>query len=202
MFICKRCGLANFEEYPTDRGNGMLSTEIKVELLDERAKLPEYASLLSAGMDAFACLFYGDPGDGNNLFLARDEIVIPPGETALVCLGFRVELQEGWFLDVRPRSGISLNTPLRIANAPGTIDTDYKGVVHAIVYNSSQPELVLSDEIYHCGDKHNKHGSYVIRTGDKICQLVPQKHYKAAIVEGKVNQNERNRGGGMGSSGI
>lgn len=171
---------------------------IIIQKIDARARLPEYATPKDAGMDAFACLYNGNPEDGAK---PVDEIFIHPGETKLVCLGFRVGLPDGWFLDIRPRSGISLNTPLRIANAPGTVDTDYKGIMFAVVHNSS-PATMLNPQTYRCNGKHNSPGVYSIMTGDKICQLVPQRRYKAEVIEGDIYSIGGDRGGGLGHSGI
>ncbi|MDD4403129.1 MAG: aminotransferase [Desulfitobacteriaceae bacterium] len=172
----------------------MLDLSIVIQKIDKRAKLPEYATPKDAGMDVFACPYDGNPEDSGKTV---DEVLIFPGETKLICLGFRVGLPDGWFLDVRPRSGISLNTPLRIANAPGTIDTDYKGIMFALIHNSS-PTTMSEPPVFRCNEKHNYPGIYSIKTGDKICQLVPQKHYKAEIIEGNVYSVGGDRGGGIG----
>ena len=188
--VCEKCGAERYSRIIED----VADLSIVIQRTDERAKLPEYATPRDAGMDAFACLYDGNPEDGGK---PVDEILIFPGETKLVCLGFRVGLPDGWFLDVRPRSGISLNTPLRIANAPGTIDTDYKGIMFALIHNSS-PVTIPDPQLFRCNEKHNTPGIYSIRTGDKICQLVPQRRYKAKIIEGDVYSVGGDRGGGIG----
>jgi dUTP pyrophosphatase len=175
--------------------------QIVVELIDPRAKMPAYASIGDAGMDACACLF----DDGKPV----DEILLFPGETKLICLGFKVGLPDGWYLAAVPRSGISWHTPLRIANSPGTIDTHFKGVLHAVVHNSSPASPDADNDsdkyfynIYNCDQKGNKPGIYRIRTGDRIVQLIPKKLFKAVLTTGKADLVGLNRGGGFGHTGV
>ena len=92
--------------------NGIIdSTEITnlisvpIEKENNNIKTPTYAHITDAGMDVYA----------------NEEYVIPPGETVLIPTGFKVAIPEDYELQVRPRSGLSLKTKLRIANAPGTI---------------------------------------------------------------------------------
>lgn len=173
--------------------------ELIVDLIDDRARIPEYSDADGdAGLDAFACLYDGNPLNGGKPI---DSVILLPGETKLICLGFRVGIPRGWFLDIRPRSGISLNTPLRIVNSPGTIDGNYKGVVQAIVSNLSPLEYT-NEGPYSVSEKGNKRGMYIIRTGDKICQLVPQRRNKAKLVLGNADSIGSDRGGGFGHSGV
>lgn len=170
--------------------------EMIVELVDSRAKMPEYCDPEDAGMDVSACPL---DEEGNPVEFVR----IEPGETKLISLGFKVGLPEGWYLSIVPRSGISLKTPLRIANAPGTIDTNYKGIVKIIVTNTSvlgpfdpNPTLNANEE------KLNRPGTYVINAGDKIAQMIPMRRYRAKIVPGKAEDIGTDRGGGFGHSGV
>ncbi len=89
--------------------------------LEEGAALPAQASLHAAGYD----------------LCAAEDAVIEPGRTALVSTGIKLAMPPGLEAQVRPRSGLSLRTDLRISNAPGTIDADYRGLVSVICENTA-----------------------------------------------------------------
>lgn len=191
--------LAEWDVHKHTRPVRKQDLDLIIELLDTRARMPEYSDPEDAGLDAFACLYDGDPLNGGKPI---EEVYLYPGETKLICLGFRVGIPEGWFLDVRPRSGISLNTPLRVVNTPGTIDTNYKGAVQVILQNTSQKDPANNFIMYSISMKGNKEGTYVINNGDKICQLVPQRRYKANLISGYASGVGNDRGGGFGHSGV
>ena len=91
---------------------------------------------------------------------------------------------EGYEIQVRPRSGLSYKTPLRIVNSPGTIDAGYRDEIGVIMQNTSQTE------------------SYEIKSGDRIAQLVLQKLPTISWVQvDNVLAIGQDRGGGFGSSG-
>ena len=96
-------------------------TEIYIEKCREDAKLPSYAHDGDAGMDLYAA----------------EDVIIEPGKSALVPVGIKMAIPYGYEVQIRPRSGVSLKTPLRIPNAPGTIDCGYRDEVNVIVYNDS-----------------------------------------------------------------
>lgn len=75
------------------------------------------------------------------------------GERALFPTGFAFAIPEGYEGQIRPRSGLALNHGIAVLNAPGTIDADYRGEVHVLLYNSSL-------------------GDYIVNRGDRIAQLV------------------------------
>lgn len=83
--------------------------------------LPAYATSGSAGMDLHAAL--------------EMPLVLSPGERALVPTGISIALPAGYEAQVRPRSGLALRHGLSMVNAPGTIDSDYRGVIGAILVN-------------------------------------------------------------------
>lgn len=95
--------------------------KIKIKQLSPDAVLPKYATEGSAGFD----------------LSAAEDMVIRAGETVLVKTGLSVEIPVGFEMQVRPRSGTSLKTSLRVANSPGTIDSDYRGEVCVIMTNAS-----------------------------------------------------------------
>lgn len=175
----------------------LIDINLIIEPLDDRFRMPVYSDPEDAGLDVYACLFDGIPEEGGK---PVDSVLISAQETKLVCVGFKAGLPRGYFLDVRPRSGISLNTPLRIANAPGTIDTNFKNAVHVLISNTSLYDTYLPP--WTCGEKGNRQGSYIIRTGDKIGQLVPHKRIAASISIGNVLDVGSDRGGGFGHTGV
>ncbi len=89
---------------------------------------------LSLEPGAKAPLRASEDASGYDLF-AHHDAVIEPGETALISTGVRLAIPEGYEAQVRPRSGLSLRTKLRVANSPGTIDADYRGLVSIICEN-------------------------------------------------------------------
>lgn len=165
--------------------------EIPIELCRENAKFPAYACAGDAGLDVYA----------------TEDISINPGETKLLPLGIKVALPLGYELQVRPRSGMSLKTKLRIANSPGTIDSGYKDEIGVIVENIDNP---IRDITYHFTDDRQividsiLHGSnYVIDKGQKFAQLVLSEVSTAAFYEvsSVKKEGEPDRGGGFGHSG-
>lgn len=111
------------------------------------------------------------------------ELILQPGETALIPSGFSIELPEGYEAQVRPRSGLAITHQVGILNAPGTIDTDYRGEVKIILTNfGKQP--------------------FTIRRGDRIAQMVVNRYVRAEWEEaGELTQSKRG-GGGFGHTGV
>lgn len=95
---------------------------IKISIVaGKKIRLPEYMTPGAAGMDLFC---------PENVFIKGfTKMVIP--------MGFKVKIPPGYELQIRPRGGMSLKTPIHIANSPGTIDSDYRGEVGVIVHNIS-----------------------------------------------------------------
>lgn len=107
----------------------MRTVKVGFKPLDDDAKQPFYAHRGDAGMDVYAASDY----------------VILPGETVLISTDFAVQLPEGYELQVRPRSGLSLKTNLTISNSPGTIDSGYRDEIKIIMRNNSQMFLALAE---------------------------------------------------------
>lgn len=144
--------------------------EVFVEFLhkDEKSKLPAYAHLTDAGADVFV----------NN-----DITVVPGCMGFIVPTGMKMAIPVGWQLSVRPRSGLSHKTLIRVSNAPGTIDSDYRDEVGIIIDNFDG-------------------APFIVKNGDRLAQLVLEKVYKAKYTEVPSVANIGNdRGGGYGSSG-
>lgn len=122
-------------------------------------------------------------GDAGFDVRANESGIIKPGEIRLVHTGIYLEIQPGYEVQVRPRSGLALKQGVTVCNTPGTIDANYKGECCVILINH--------------GDK-----DFSFACGDRIAQFVVQKVPCVELVE--VNElSESDRGsGGFGSSGV
>ena len=160
---------------------------IPIEYCREDAKMPTYAHLTDAGMD---------------IYLTED-IVIHPGETKLIPTGIKVALPLGYELQVRPKSGRSLKSKLRIANTPGTIDAGYRDEI-CIIADNIDP-VIRSADLDEEGRLTNiLWGSDIILDkGEKIAQLVLSEVPKAVFyeVESVAAIENDGRKGGFGSTG-
>jgi len=144
-----------------------MSVEIKI-INQSKNPLPSYETMGSAGMDLRANV--------------NESVIIKPFERIAIPTGLYIELPTGYEAQIRPRSGLSLNTGLSIPNSPGTIDSDYRGEIKVIVGNFSSQNIE-------------------IKNGDRIAQMVIAKYERA---EWKITQklDETERGsGGFGSTG-
>ncbi|MCX7842978.1 MAG: dUTP diphosphatase [Clostridia bacterium] len=161
--------------------------EVQVEICREGAVLPKYARTGDAGMDVSAA----------------EEVLIRPGETVIIPTGLKLAIPEGYEIQVRPRSGLSFNTPLRITNSPGTIDSGYRDELGIIMSNSSESCCCNPQIIFGIDSKCNEKGTYRIRKGDRIAQivLVEVPRMKLRLVE-SVKDIGVDRGGGFGSTGV
>jgi dUTP pyrophosphatase len=131
--------------------------------------LPDYASALAAGADLRAAV--------------AGELSLEPGGRAAVPTGLAVAIPAGFEGQVRPRSGLALRHGVTVANAPGTIDADYRGEVMVILVN-------LGDE------------PYAIRRGERIAQLVVTPVARAGFIEAEDLPATARGGGGFGSTGV
>lgn len=93
--------------------------------------LPEYKTVMSAGMDLRAEL--------------SEEIIIKPLERKLIPTGLFIELPEGYEAQIRPRSGLALKEGITVLNTPGTIDADYRGEIGVILANISNNMVAVKD---------------------------------------------------------
>ncbi|MDX2082746.1 MAG: dUTP diphosphatase [Rickettsiales bacterium] len=145
-------------------------TKLKIKRLENNKDLPlpKYETSGSAGMDLLAAI--------------EEPIVIKSGEIKLVKTGIAIALAKGFEAQVRPRSGLALKNGITVLNSPGTIDSDYRGEVCAILINHSQVD-------------------FTITRGMRIAQMVIAKH-EQALIEEVIDLDETARGaGGFGSTG-
>ena len=167
-------------------------TNIKVKKLHKDAIIPKRAHASDAGFDLYAL----------------EDTIVEPGKTALIKTGLAFELPEGYEMQIRPRSGITLKTKLRVQL--GTIDCGYVGEVGVIVdniryrnprYNTSDKTLIDGSVLVgHSGIVSA--GSYLIRKGDRICQAVIQRLPDVELVEVEELGDSERGAGGFGSTGV
>ena len=144
------------------------SPGVKIKKLRPEARLPAYMTPGAAGADLYAAVV--------------EAVRIAPGERSVIPIGIALEIPDGFEGQVRPRSGLAVRDGLTILNAPGTIDSDYRGELNVIVVNLGQKECW-------------------VRTGDRIAQLVIAPVVRAELrwVE---DLGETDRGaGGFGHTG-
>ena len=103
---------------------------IPIILLDG-AEIPSYGSDLAAGADVRAYL--------------KQDVVIQPGESALIPTGIKVEIPEGFEIQVRPRSGLAYKNKVTVLNTPGTIDADYRGEIGVILINHGKEPFTVTN---------------------------------------------------------
>lgn len=164
---------------------------LQFQKIHPNAVIPTYAHDSDAGMDIYAV----------------EDVKIKPGETVLIHTGLKAQIPEGFELQVRPRSGMSLKTKLRIANAPGTIDAGYRDEICVIAENTDighwkesshvsgyAPKVEYKTETFVKGD------DIIIHKGDRIAQFVFSLLTKIKVEEVEEISDEGNRGGGFGST--
>lgn len=128
--------------------------------------LPHYTTDGAAGMD----------------IVSAEDVTIKPGERHAVATGLAMAIPQGFEIQVRPRSGLALKNGVSVPNAPGTIDSDYRGELKAILIN---------------------HGTepFVIQRGDRVAQIVLAPVTRAVWEEVEELDTTERGAGGFGSTG-
>lgn len=149
-----------------------MSLTVPVRRLPHGAGLPwpSYASDGAAGLDLVAAI-----GEGAI-------VELPPGGRTLVPTGIAVALPAGYEAQVRPRSGLAVRHGVTIVNAPGTIDSDYRGEVQVALVNLGRE-------------------AFEIRRGMRIAQLVVAPVARVVLVATEELEETARGGGGFGSTG-
>ena len=132
--------------------------------------LPSYESLGAAGMDLYAATPEGE------------DLVLQPGARALVPTGLSIALPGGFEAQIRPRSGLAFRHGITMVNAPGTIDSDYRGEIGVLLINLGE-------------------NAFTVRRGERIGQMIIASYVQAewqAVAE--LGETERGAGG-FGSTG-
>jgi dUTP diphosphatase len=142
--------------------------ELPIRRLRPDAVVPARAYEGDAGVDLAAC----------------DRVVLGPGERAVVGTGLAAEIPDGYAGFVLPRSGLAANHGLTVVNAPGLIDSGYRGEVKVILLNTDRAE------------------PFVIEPGMRVAQLVVQAVEDVRFVEAEELSGSERGAGGHGSSGV
>lgn len=148
----------------------MSNPKVQIQRLPhgEGIDLPFYATTHAAGADLRAAV--------------DADLIIQPGESALIKTGFAMALPDNYEAQVRPRSGLALKNGITVLNTPGTIDADYRGEVGVILINHGKEPFTVS-------------------RGDRIAQMIIAPFVQADF-EAVSELSETRRGaGGFGSSG-
>lgn len=164
-----------------------MNKELKQQIINEILKEinKEKTVYIEKMSDDIVIPVYASEGDAGMDIRASEDIVIKPHETKLVSTGIKIAIPAGYEIQIRPRSGMSLKTNLRIANSPGTIDSGYRDELKIIVTNIS-----INEDL-------------IINKGDRVAQIVLCKYEKISFKEVKdIKTIEGDRGGGFGHSGI
>lgn len=150
--------------YCLTAGKNTIFAPMKVKIVNQsRHPLPTYETTGSAGMDIRAQL--------------DDPVVLQPLERTLIPTGLYIELPQGYEAQIRPRSGLAAKKGITVANAPGTIDSDYRGEIKVIVINLSNDTHTLQD-------------------GERVAQMVIAKHEQVGWEEvDQLTGTERGAGG-------
>jgi len=112
----------------------------------------------------------------------KKKITIYPGKTILIPTGIAVAIPKNYEIQIRPRSGLAIKNGISVLNTPGTIDSDYRGEIKIILINLSKK-------------------SFIIKSGDRIAQMVLCPVVKAKLIEVKILPNTVRGKGGFGSTG-
>jgi dUTP pyrophosphatase len=131
--------------------------------------LPSRQTEASAGMDLYANI--------------HEEIHIKKGERFLVPTGIQIALPYGYEAQVRPRSGLAFTYGVTLLNAPGTIDADYRGQVHALLINLGEDD-------------------FTVKRGDRVAQMIINKVEMVSFEEAEELPGSERGSGGFGSTGI
>lgn len=141
--------------------------ELKIKLLDAGLTMPRYQHDGDAGLD----------------LPSRVDLVIEPGERAMVPTGIAVAIPDGYAGFVLPRSGLASRHGIALVNSPGLVDSGYRGEISIVMINT------------------DKRQAFQVKRGDRIAQLVIQKVEDVSII-GVDELDETSRGaGGFGSTG-
>ena len=131
--------------------------------------MPAYATPGSAGLDLRANI--------------SDNVTLEPLDRAIVPTGIYIQLPEGYEAQIRPRSGLAAKNGITVLNSPGTIDSDYRGEICAILVNLSREP-------------------FTIHSGDRVCQMVIARVEQAEIEPVEVLDETERGNGAFGHSGI
>ena len=146
----------------------MRAVTVKFQRHAEEVVLPDYAPSGAAGMDIAAAV--------------EAPVTLAPCARAAIPTGFCLAIPRGYEIQVRPRSGLAIKHGVTVANAPGTIDSDYRGEVKVLLINLGQE-------------------TFTINRGDRIAQMVVAAVTTASLTPVDQLDTTERGGGGFGSTG-
>ena len=140
--------------------------KLKIKKLNTEAVIPAYQTKEAAGFDLHSI----------------EDVVINPGERKLIGTGLAFEIEYGYEVQIRPRSGLAYKHGITVLNTPGTIDSDYRGEIKVLLIN-------LGSELFE------------IKKGERIAQAVVAPVIQAEIIEVDELSDTQRGSGGFGSTG-
>jgi len=142
--------------------------KIQIKKLSNTVSTPKYETPGSSGMDIAAHI--------------ENNLIINPGEKALVATGFSIAIPRGYEVQIRPRSGLAAKKSITVLNSPGTIDADYRGEIKVILINLGKEK-------------------FVVKNGERIAQMVVCPVDQANLDEVKELSDTERGSDGFGSTG-
>jgi dUTP pyrophosphatase len=139
---------------------------LKVKKLNKDAVIPAYQSEEAAGFDLHSI----------------EDVILKPGERKLIGTGLAFEIEKGYEIQIRPRSGLAFKHGITVLNSPGTVDSDYRGEIKVLLIN-------LGNE------------SFEIKKGERIAQAVVAPVVQAKFEEVETLSDTKRGSGGFGSTG-
>ena len=140
--------------------------KIKVKKLSPDAIIPKYQTMEAAGFDLHSL----------------DDVILKKGERVLISTGLSFEIEKGYEIQIRPRSGLAYKYGISVLNTPGTIDSDYRGEIKVLLINFSDQD-------------------FEIKKGDRIAQAVVKEVIQAEFEEVETLSETERGAGGFGSTG-
>jgi dUTP pyrophosphatase len=140
--------------------------KLKIKKLNSEAVIPAYQTKEAAGFDLHSI----------------EDVVINPGERKLIGTGLAFEIEFGYEVQIRPRSGLAFKHGITVLNSPGTIDSDYRGEIKVLLINHSN-------------------SPFEIKKGERIAQAVVAPVIQAEIIEVEELSSTDRGEGGFGSTG-
>jgi dUTP pyrophosphatase len=110
----------------------MKTIDIRISIEDE-SLIPTYSTPAASGADTFAAI--------------NEPITLKSGQSTLIPTGLKVEIPEGFEIQVRPRSGLAFKNQITVLNTPGTIDADYRGEIGIILINHGKEEFTVTPKM-------------------------------------------------------
>ncbi len=142
--------------------------KVLIKKLNSKVQLPKYKTDGSSGMDLMAFI--------------ESSINIKSQESALIPTGISIAIPRDTEVQIRPRSGLAVNSSISILNTPGTIDSDYRGEIKIILFNHGKKD-------------------FVVNNNDRVAQMIIMPVIKAEFEEVEILPKTLRGSGGFGSTG-